>query len=122
MTPDPSGTAAVPGGVGLMSSIEDEDYQHPAGPRHTRIREDWNATRVKLAGVDVGKLLWFYRPDGDAEVAEAQRQLVRDLVARCADLSLPLVVTRQYGRPYTPARDHDEVLQELPAGWHRTWH
>lgn len=250
-------SGAVPGGVGLMSSIEDEDYQHPPGPRRTRIREDWNATRVKLAGADVGKLLWFYRPDGDAAVAEAQRQLVRDLVAQCADLSLPLVVepiwyplpgedatteewkaarvrgivdsaitadqlgvdmlkvefpgyvdtaageeavaaacaeldgavrvpwvilsagvgyadfktqlriacengasgylagrsiwrdavsthdatardwaieeargrleelnaiTRQYGRPYTPTRDLDEVVKELPAGWYRTWH
>lgn len=86
------GSGAVPGPVGLMSSIEDEDYQHPAGPRRTRIREGWNATRVKVAGADVLKLLWFYRPDGDAEVAADQRRLVADLVAECADLSLPLVV------------------------------
>jgi tagatose 1,6-diphosphate aldolase len=85
-------SGAVPGAIGLMSSIEDEDYQHPAGPRRTRIREDWTTRRIKLAGADVCKLLWFYRPDGDAEVAEAQRQLIRDLVAECADLSLPLVV------------------------------
>src|SRR5439155_22538325 len=52
----------------------------------------WGAPDVKRAGADFGKLLWFYRPDGDAEVAEQQRQLVRDLVATCAALSLPLVV------------------------------
>ena len=83
-------SGAIPGSIGLMSSIEDEDYRHPAGPRRTRIREDWNAGRIKLAGADVCKLLWFYRPDSD--VAEDQRRLVRDLVAECADLSLPLVV------------------------------
>jgi tagatose 1,6-diphosphate aldolase len=85
-------SGAVPGSIGLMSSIEDEDYQHPAGPRRTRIREDWTAAGIKRAGADVCKLLWFYRPDGDPVVAEDQRQLIRDLVAQCAELSLPLVV------------------------------
>jgi tagatose 1,6-diphosphate aldolase len=83
-------SGAVSGRIGLMSSVEDEDYQHPAGPRRTRIREDWTAGGIKRAGADVCKLLWFYRPDSD--VAADQRQLIRDLVARCAELSLPLVV------------------------------
>jgi tagatose 1,6-diphosphate aldolase len=85
-------SGAVPGTVGLMSSIEDEDYAHPAGPRRTRLREDWNATRIKLAGADVCKLLWFYRPDGDPAVAREQRELVADLARQCGELSLPLVV------------------------------
>ena len=85
-------SGAVPRDVGLMSSLEDEDYRHPSGPRRTRIREDWSLGGIKRAGADVCKLLWFYRPDGDAEVAEAQRRLIRDLVAECAELSLPLVV------------------------------
>jgi len=83
---------AVPGTVGIMCSIEDEDYQHPPGPRRTRLRDGWSAPDAKRAGADFGKLLWFYRPDGDADVAEHQRQLVRDLVATCAAESLPLVV------------------------------
>jgi ADP-specific Phosphofructokinase/Glucokinase conserved region len=41
-------------------------------------------------GIDVCKLLWFYRPD--SEVAEHQREVVRSLVRECAELSLPLVV------------------------------
>jgi tagatose 1,6-diphosphate aldolase len=45
---------------------------------------------MKLLGVDVCKLLWFYRPDGD--VAEHQREVIRTLVRECAELSLPLVV------------------------------
>jgi tagatose 1,6-diphosphate aldolase len=81
---------ALPGTVGLMASIEDEDYQHAPGARRTRFREHWGTRKIKLIGADVCKLLWFYRPD--AEGAEHQRQVVRRLVAECADLSLPLVV------------------------------
>lgn len=85
-------TGAVPGNVGLMSSIEDEDYAIPEGPRHTRLRENWGATQIKYSGADVCKLLWFYRPDGDPGVAEAQRDVVRRIVDECAELSLAFVV------------------------------
>jgi tagatose 1,6-diphosphate aldolase len=86
------GSGAVPGSVGLMSSIEDEDYQIPPGPRWTRLREHWSAERIKMAGADMCKLLWFFRPDGDPVVADDQRRLLADLVETCAGLSLPLVV------------------------------
>lgn len=85
-------SGALPGGVGLMSTIEDEDYSIPEGPRRTRYREGWSLRQIKLAGADVAKLLWFYRPDGDAETAEHQRYVVRSLADECARLSLPLVV------------------------------
>ncbi|MBI0383169.1 tagatose 1,6-diphosphate aldolase [Streptomyces albiflaviniger] len=85
-------SGALPRDVGLMASIEDEDYSIPEGPRRTRHREGWSTRQIKLAGTDVAKLLWWYRPDGDPATAEHQRQVVRDLVAECAELSLPLVV------------------------------
>lgn len=85
-------TGAVPGHVGLMSSIEDEDYKHPEGSRRTRLRDAWSAKKIKMSGADVCKLLWFYRPDGDPAVAEHQRNVVRELGRECSELSLPLVV------------------------------
>jgi tagatose 1,6-diphosphate aldolase len=85
-----SGT--VPRDVGLIAPLEDEDYAIPEGPRRTRLRDGWSMTQIKAAGADVAKLLWFYRPDADAETAEHQRELVRDLVRQSADLSIPLVV------------------------------
>ena len=85
-------TGALPGTVGLMASIEDEDYSIPDGPRRTRYRDGWSLRQIKLAGADVAKLLWFYRPDGDADTAEHQRYVVRSLADECARLSLPLVV------------------------------
>lgn len=85
-------TGAVPSNVGLMSSIEDEDYAYPAGARRTRFRKDWSAKRIKMSGADVCKLLWFYRPDLDPQVAEHQRAILRQLADECMSLSLPLVV------------------------------
>jgi tagatose 1,6-diphosphate aldolase len=85
-------TGALPGSVGLMSTIEDEDYSIPEGPRRTRYRQGWSLRQIKLAGADVAKLLWFYRPDGDPATAEHQRYVVRSLADECARLSLPLVV------------------------------
>ena len=81
---------ALPGSVGLMASIEDEDYRHAPGARRTRLRGGWGTKQIKLIGADVCKLLWFYRPD--APTAAHQRGVVAQLVAECRDLSLPLVV------------------------------
>jgi tagatose 1,6-diphosphate aldolase len=81
---------ALPGSVGLMASIEDEDYKPATATRKTRFREKWSTNQMKLLGIDVCKLLWFFRPDSN--VAEHQRRVVRSLVAECAELSLPLVV------------------------------
>jgi tagatose 1,6-diphosphate aldolase len=45
---------------------------------------------MKMLGVDVCKLLWFFRPD--SSIADHQREVVRRLVEECSALSLPLVV------------------------------
>jgi tagatose-1,6-bisphosphate aldolase len=83
-------SGALPGSVGLMGSIEDEDYKPSTETRKTRFRTNWGIRQMKMLGVDVCKLLWFYRPD--SSVAEHQRDLVRNLFAECSSLSLPLVV------------------------------
>lgn len=85
-------TGSLPGSVGLISTIEDEDYAIPEGPRKTRFRQGWSLSQIKLVGADLAKLLWFYRPDGDQSVAEHQRYVVHSLADECARLSLPLVV------------------------------
>ncbi|MGH7122211.1 MAG: tagatose 1,6-diphosphate aldolase, partial [Acetobacteraceae bacterium] len=83
-------TRALPGRVGLMASIENEDYQIPPGARRTRFREGWSVWQAKMIGADVLKLLWFFRPD--CSTADHQRGVVRRLADQCAGLSLPLVV------------------------------
>lgn len=81
---------ALPRDLGLMASIENEDYAIPPGARKTRIRPGWSPRQAKMLGTDVLKLLWFFRPD--CETADHQRDVVRDLVAKCRDLSMALVV------------------------------
>jgi tagatose 1,6-diphosphate aldolase len=81
---------ALPGSVGLMASVEDEDYKPSTATRKTRFRENWGTKPMKMLGVDVCKLLWFFRPD--SSVADHQREVIRGLVQECASLSLPLVV------------------------------
>ncbi len=83
-------SGALPGSVGLMASIEDEDYKPSTVHRKTRFREHWSVKQMKLLGIDVCKLLWFYRPD--SLVAEHQREVVKSLVQECGEYSIPLVV------------------------------
>ena len=81
---------ALPADVGLVSSIEGEGFDVEDGERITRFRAGWTVRKIKLLGADMVKLLWYYRPE--AKSAERQRQVVRDLVAQCAEWSVPLVV------------------------------
>jgi tagatose-1,6-bisphosphate aldolase len=81
---------ALPGSVGLMASVEDEDYKPSTATRKTRFRENWGTRQMKMLGIDVCKLLWFFRPD--SSVAEHQRDVIHGLVEECRALSLPLVV------------------------------
>ena len=83
---------AVPRDVGLMAPIEDEDYGITVAPRGTRLRQGWGMSQIKASGADVAKLLWFFRPDADRAIADAQRALVTGLVRQSEELSLPLVV------------------------------
>src|SRR5258708_17035131 len=62
---------ALPGSVGLMASIEDEDYKPATANRKTRFRENWSTKQMKMLGADVWKLLLFFRPD--SSLADRQR-------------------------------------------------
>ncbi|MDR0431841.1 MAG: hypothetical protein LBH48_00765 [Bifidobacteriaceae bacterium] len=84
----PAGT--VPRDVGLIAPIEEEGYTFAPGPRGTNLRQGWSIGQAKLAGADIAKLLWFYRPD--APNASAQRDLLSRQVELAAEWSLPLVV------------------------------
>ncbi|MHC9042938.1 tagatose 1,6-diphosphate aldolase [Microbacterium saperdae] len=82
----------LPAGVGLIASIEEENYEFPNGPRASIMRPGWTAAKAKAAGADMIKFLWFYRPDLDAEVAASQRALLQIVSAACRSASIPLVV------------------------------
>ncbi|MFD1717216.1 hypothetical protein [Georgenia deserti] len=81
---------ALPPEVGAMAALEEENYTGRPAVRHTRLRAGWSLDKIKAAGSDVAKLLWFYRPEVPS--ALQQRELLDALVADAARLSLPLLV------------------------------
>ncbi len=83
---------AVPRDVGIVLALEDETYQFPTGPRGTVLRAGWDVRKVKRAGAGMAKMLWFYRPDLDQEVARRQRELLADVQRQCYAESIPLIV------------------------------
>jgi tagatose 1,6-diphosphate aldolase len=83
---------ALPSCVGVIVPLEEEDYGHPAKPRATVLRADWDAAKAKAAGADMVKLLWFYRPDVDTPVADAQRELASRLCHQAAAAGLTSVI------------------------------
>lgn len=83
-----SGT--VPGQTGLMVSLEEDGYLGANTERATRMREKWGVEKAKLAGADVVKLLWFYRPE--SAQASVQRELVQRLAEECERWDIALVV------------------------------
>lgn len=82
---------AVKGSQGFMAALEAQGYmQDPwAGP--TTMLDGWSVSAAKNMGASAAKLLLPYHPDR-AEHAAAQRAVVTDIAAQCADLDLALLV------------------------------
>lgn len=87
-------SGALPGTTGLIVTIEDEDYAttSPADGRRTVFREGWTVHKIKMAGADVAKLLWFYRPDQNEATATHQREILKAVAEECSRESIALVV------------------------------
>lgn len=98
-------TGAVPRDVGMLVSLEEGDYSDTA-PRSTHYLAGWDVERARRAGVDAVKLLWWYRPDGDPDLAAAQRATLAALGERCAAADVLLVVEPiWFPRPGEDTRD-----------------
>jgi tagatose 1,6-diphosphate aldolase len=75
------------------------------------------ACRAGASGYLAGRSIW--RDAVSTHDPAAREYAVEEARARLEELN---AVTREYGRPYTPARPIDEVVKELPAEWYRSWH
>lgn len=85
-------SGAIPKSLGLVTAAEEESYTFPDGPRSSRMREGWGVDETAALDADMLKFLWFYRPDLDADVAAAQRELLTALAAECTAAAIPLIV------------------------------
>lgn len=99
----------VPSTVGVICALEAQGYRLDVTRGDpsivNRLLDGWSARLMLESGADAAKLLVLYRPD-DGEVTAAQDDLVRSVVASCAELQLPVLVEPV---PYDLVDDVDRV-------------
>ncbi len=81
-------TRSLPGTVGFLAAVEAQGYLGDPSARQTSLLDDWGVDKAKRIGASGIKLLVLYRPDSDA--ADAQDELIRQVVADCATHDIPL--------------------------------
>ncbi len=88
--PDLIDDGTVPAEMGVICALEAQGYF--ADPdQGNQLLAGWSPARAAEVGASAGKLLLLYRPDRP-QTARGQEQLVAEVVAMCAEASLPLFV------------------------------
>lgn len=85
-------SGAIPRSTGLVASIEGDDYSIRYEERHTTLRDGWDPSEARKSGAQAAKLLWYYRPDGNAEVKASQLAVLEAFIKQCDEVSLPTIV------------------------------
>jgi tagatose-1,6-bisphosphate aldolase len=89
-------TGALPGGVGVISGIEDLYYTPATSPvgfdTELRLKDGWTPAKLSALGADAAKLVVFHREDGDPTVVQRQHEVVAQAAADCHAVGLPLIV------------------------------
>ena len=83
-------SGAVPGGKGVLVSLEETGYTDAEGDRVTSIQSGWGVDKIKLMGGSAVKLLLYYNPG--STTAAQQEEVVRQAVAECRQHDIPLLV------------------------------
>jgi tagatose 1,6-diphosphate aldolase len=81
----------LPGGKGLLVSIEESGYEGGKEARVTRLLTDWSVEKIKRLGASAVKILVYYRPDLK-DLAKKQLSIVADVAAECRTRDIPLFV------------------------------
>jgi tagatose 1,6-diphosphate aldolase len=101
---------ALPGGTGLLVSIEATGYKNTQQGRITALLKDWSVEKIRRMGASAVKLLVYYRPDLP-EVANTQLQTIRNVAEECVKYDIPLLVeTQTY-----PMQNEDAKPSEFSA-------
>ncbi len=82
---------ALPGGKGLLVSIEESGYDGGAENRVTRLLADWSVEKIKRLGASAVKILVYFRPDLK-ELAQQQLAVVEQVALECRKYDIPLFV------------------------------
>jgi tagatose 1,6-diphosphate aldolase len=82
---------ALPGGTGLLVSLEETGYERDAKGRVTTLLPDWSVAKIKRMGASAVKILLYYRPDL-GENAARQRAVTRAVADDCVQADLPFLI------------------------------
>ena len=96
----------LPGHVGFLAAVEAQGYLGDPDARETLLLEDWGVGKAKRLGASGIKLLVLYRPDNEA--ADAQDEMIRGVIADCAEHDIPLFLeplAYQDSRASNPAEE-----------------
>jgi tagatose 1,6-diphosphate aldolase len=81
---------SLPGHTGLITALEATGYEGPSTARRSRLLQGWSAAKARSIGAAAAKLLVYYHPS--AVNAGEQDALVRDAIAQCRAVDLPIFV------------------------------
>ncbi len=84
-------TGSIPGDIGIISGLEQLAYSPTGFGTETVVRSSWTVPVLARLGADGAKLVVFYREE-QADIVEAQHELVRGIVAQCREHEIPLIV------------------------------
>lgn len=109
---------ALPGGKGLLVSIEESGYEGGRERRVTRLLTNWNVEKIKRLGASAVKILVYYRPDLK-DLAKSQLEIVRRVAEECLIHDIPLFVEpvsypvgNEVTNPQEFARHKEEIVIE----------
>ncbi len=81
----------VPGGTGMLVSLEESGYKGDKRARLTELLPGWGPEKIKRMGASAAKLLVYFRPDLK-DITARQLQTVREVATECLKVDLPLLV------------------------------
>jgi tagatose 1,6-diphosphate aldolase len=83
---------AVPGRVGLLSTLEDYGFERVEGERRSHTIPGWSVGQIRRSGAMGVKLLAWHRPDLSPETRDHQDAFVEAVGRACAEHDLPFVL------------------------------
>ena len=86
-------SGVLPGGTGLLVSIEATGYKNTQQGRITSLLPNWSVEKIRRIGASAVKLLVYYRPDLTA--ANKQLETIRTVAEECKKHDLPFLVETQ---------------------------
>jgi tagatose 1,6-diphosphate aldolase len=89
----PHHLTAVPGRVGLLSTLEDYGFTlHERNERRSHAIPNWSVAKIKRSGAQGVKVLAWYRPDVSDATRDHQDAFIEGVGRDCAQHDIPFVL------------------------------